>query len=287
MSKEGIEHHQIPLIGLGTFKLRTNENKETVYNVLDVAISCGYRLFDTASCYRNEKDIGDALQKLYIKHNISRGDIYITSKLAPKDMTYEKTLQSCTQSIADLQCTYLDYYLIHWPGRAKLKPEDDQHISARKEVWCAMQELKSKGLVRNIGVSNFTIKHLDELLSYGGVKPMLNQVEFHVHLAQKELLQYCQLNGILLQSYSSLGTGLLLNDPVVTEIAEKNNRTPAQILLKWVLQQGVSVIPKSTNGEHIASNFSLNDFCIEDDDMDRLFQLNIDKHYCWDPAKIV
>ena len=150
-----------------------------------------------------------------------------------------------------------------------------------------MQELKSKGLVRNIGVSNFTIKHLDELLSYGGVKPMLNQVEFHVHLAQKELLQYCQLNGILLQSYSSLGTGLLLNDPVVTEIAEKNNRTPAQILLKWVLQQGVSVIPKSTNGEHIASNFSLNDFCIEDDDMDRLFQLNIDKHYCWDPAKIV
>ena len=276
----------IPSIGLGTFKLRADSNKEFVYQVLDTAISTGYRLIDTASCYRNEKDIGDALQKLYTKHNISRSDIFITSKLAPKDMGFTSTLDSCMQTIADLQCTYLDCYLIHWPGKAKLQPEDKQHSVSRKETWMAFQNLKLKGLVRNIGVSNFTVRHLKELLQYAEVKPVINQVEFHIHLHQVELLRYCESEGIFLQSYSSLGTGILLQEPMVIELANKYKQTPAQILLKWVLQQGVGVIPKSTKGQHIISNYETDKFILVDCDVKKLSQLNIDKHFCWDPSQI-
>lgn len=282
-----MEKTGIPLIGLGTFKLCTKTDKDLVYNVLDSAIDAGYRLIDTASCYRNEKDIGDALQKLYAKFKISREDIFITSKVSPKDMGYEAAMTSCLQSISHLQCDYLDCLLIHWPGKSKLKPEDAQHASFRKETWTAFEFLKEQGIVRMIGVSNFTITHLKELLDFAKIKPCLNQVEFHVQLNQMDLLGYCVENDIFLQSYSSLGTGALLDNPTVVEVADKYNKTPAQILLKWVLQQGVGVIPKSTNREHIISNYNINDFIMDKGDMCLLSQLNVGKHYCWDPNQIV
>jgi len=275
-----------PLVGLGTFKLRNNNEEELVYHVLHTALAVGYRLIDTAACYRNEKDIGEALNKLYNILNISRSDVFITSKVAPKDLNYEATIASCMKSISDLQCTYLDCCLIHWPGKAKLKPDNSQHPGFRKEAWRALEDLKNQGLIRNIGVSNFTVRHLDELLKYAKVKPVVNQVEFHVHLQQKELLQFCIDNGIFLQSYSTLGTGLLITDETVIEVSKRYERSPAQILLKWALQQGVGVIPKSTNDEHIKKNFQLDDFNIDDDDMITLSRLNIDKHYCWDPSLI-
>jgi len=276
----------LPYVGLGTFKLRDNNEKDLVYNILKTALTVGYRLIDTAACYRNEKDIGDALEKLYVILNLSRSDIFITSKVAPKDLTYDATIASCMQSISDLQCTYLDCCLIHWPGKAKLKPHDSRHPDFRKEAWAALEDLKEQGLIRHIGVSNFTVRHLEQLLEYARVKPVVNQVEFHVHLHQKKLLQFCTENEIFLQSYSTLGTGILINDEIVVDVSKKYERTPAQVLLKWALQQGVGVIPKSTNDVHITMNFQLDDFVIDDSDMARLSALNLDKHYCWDPSLI-
>jgi len=277
---------ELPMVGLGTFKLRANNgNQDVVYSVLNTAFRAGYRLIDTAACYRNEKDIGDALGKLYLQHGISRSDVFITSKVPPKDLSYDGAIACCMQSISDLQCTYLDCCLLHWPGRAKLKPGDPEHAGFRKEAWRALEELKLKGLVRNIGVSNYTIGHLKELLEYANVKPFVNQVEFHVHLHQKELLRFCNDNDIRLQSYSTLGTGMLVDDEIVVGLSNKYEVTPAQMLLRWAVQQGVWVIPKSTNDEHIVKNFQL-DFEIEDVDMDRLSEMNLDKHYCWDPSLI-
>lgn len=276
----------IPLIGLGTFKLRANVDKDLVYNVLDTALSVGYRHIDTASCYRNEEDIGDALQKLYEKHGLTRSDLFITSKVPPKDMSFGQAKETCLKTLKDLQCDYVDAYLIHWPGKAKLKPDDKGHADARKETWRVLEELKADGCIRHIGVSNFTRRHLEELLTYANVKPVINQVEFHAHLSQKELLEYCCANEIFLQSYSTLGTGLLLGDEKIGELASKYERNVAQILLKWAVQQGVGVIPKSLNSEHIKSNFMLDDFMISEEDMEVISELSVEKHYCWDPTLI-
>ena len=273
----------LPMVGLGTLRLNNNdEDEDLIYNVLKTALNVGYRLIDTTASYPNEKDIGNALHRLYSK----RSDLFITSKVAPKDLSYESTMASCIESISNLKCSYLDCCLILWPGKAKLNAEDPQHSHFRRQAWTALEDLKSRGLVRCIGVSNFTKRHLEELLEYARIKPVVNQVEFHVHLHQKELLQFCADEGIFLQSYSTLGTGKLLADQTVVEISEKYEKSPAQILLRWALQQGVGVLPKSTNDKHIEENFLLEDFAIEDSDMTRLSELNRDKHYCWDPSLI-
>jgi len=276
----------IPLIGLGTFKVRCNINQDLVYDTLDTAIATGYRLIDTASCYRNEKDIGEALRKLYVKHDVKRSDLFITSKIAPKDLSYEGAITSCMLSLTDLQTDYLDLCLIHWPGRSKLQPDDEQHKVYRREAWKALEELVTKGCIRNIGVSNYTVEHIQELLEYAVIAPSVLQVEFHPHLYQEDLLSFCSSHHVFLQAYSSLGTGELLSVEKVNELAKKYNKTSAQLLLRWATQLNIGVLPKSCSPAHVISNHGCTDFVIVQDDMIAINQMNINKHYCWDPTKI-
>lgn len=290
----------LPRVGLGTFQLRnTADSPNVVHRTLDAALAVGYRLIDTASCYRNEKDIGEALAVLLTKHNLQRSDMVITSKVAPKDQGYEQAIRSCRQSIADLGCDHLDLLLIHWPGKSKLKPEDAQQREWRKNTWHAFEWLNGEGLAKHIGVSNFCVQHLQQLKEDAVVVPAVNQVEFHPHLTQSKLLAYCLHNNIFLQAYSSLGQGGLLANDRLNELAKEIGKSPSQLLLQWALQQGVGILPKSTNPEHLRENFmGYKDKCdsskessdiwsLTDSHMDSLMNLNLDKHYCWDPNTIV
>ncbi|XP_051901264.1 glyoxal reductase [Pristis pectinata] len=274
---------EMPLVGLGTFKLR---GYDIVYQALDAALAHGYRSFDTASVYQNEADIGKALKDLLPKHGLSRQDLFITSKLAPKDHGREGEA-GCLRSLEALDCEYLDLYLIHWPGKQGHKSEDSQNPAWRQESWETMERLYGSGSFRAIGVSNYTVGHLQELLARCHVKPAVLQVEYHPHLVQEELLAFCLANGIHLQAYSSLGTGYLITEPKVEALATKYSKTPAQVLLRWALQQGIGVIPKSSNPERIAQNFQLFDFSLGKEDMEVLNGMHSDTRYCWDPRHVV
>lgn len=241
----------MPQLGLGTFKIR---GQEIVHGVLDSALAAGYRLFDTASVYRNEEDIGKSLQMLLPQYGLTRQDIFITSKLGPRDQGVGKCRAACLQSLDRLQCSYLDLFLIHWPGSQKLRPEDPQHQRNRLGSWTDMEQLLSEGKVRAIGVSNYMQRHLEEFEAAGMTVPAVLQ---------------------------------LLCDPVVKEIAESMQRTTAQVLLRWAIQQGIGVIPKSTNPQHIKENMDIFDFSLTEEDMKRLCKLDTGTHYCWDPMAVM
>ncbi|XP_067877888.1 glyoxal reductase [Heterodontus francisci] len=273
---------EMPQVGLGTFKVR---GYETVYQMLDAALGHGYCSFDTASVYQNEADIGRALKDLLPKHGLSRQDIFITSKLAPKDHGAEAEA-GCRQSLEALDCEYLDLYLVHWPGKQGWKSEDPCNADWRQQSWEAMENLYRNGRFRAIGVSNYTVGHLQELLAKCQVKPAVLQVEYHPHLVQSELLAFCSESGIHLQAYSSLGTGCLVTEPKIKDLASSYGKTPAQVLLRWALQQGIGVIPKSTNPERIAQNIRLFDFRLAEEDVELMNGLHSDTRYCWDPRHV-
>lgn len=277
----------MPIIGLGTFKIR---GKELVYSVLDAAFEAGYRSVDTASVYRNEEEIGECLKELMPKYGLQRHDIFLTSKLGPKDHGCGKCREACLRSITNLGCEYLDMFLIHWPGVQGRKPDDSCNKEMRLESWRDMEELFKKGNVKAVGVSNFEQRHIEELLRECNVKPAVLQTEHHPHLVQHSLVKYCEENDIHFQAYSSLGTttdnNQLLSDPVVLELAEAYRKTPAQILLRWAVQQGIGVIPKSTNREHIRNNIDIFTFKLSDTDIIRLNSLDTQHHYCWNPSSV-
>ncbi|XP_076461257.1 9,11-endoperoxide prostaglandin H2 reductase-like isoform X2 [Babylonia areolata] len=240
----------MPLLGLGTFKIR---GQETVHRILDSALAAGYRSFDTASVYRNEEDIGRSLQTLLPKYGLCRQDIFITSKLAPKDQGRGACREACLLSLARLQCSYLDLFLIHWPGTQKMQPGDSRHKPNRLGSWADMEQLYEEGKLRAVGVSNFLQHHLEELTGVCRVTPAVLQ---------------------------------LLYDSTVQMIASQYNKTPAQILLRWAVQQGVGVLPKSTNKKHIEENAQVFDFELKEHDMQTLSGLSSNVHYCWDPSLI-
>ena len=278
----------MPILGLGTFKVR---GKELVYTVLDAALKAGYRSIDTAGVYRNEADIGECLTELLPKYGLQRHDIFITSKLAPKEHGRGKCREACLRSISELKTDYVDLYLIHWPGVQGKKPDDLANKKLRLESWQDMELLYKEGKVKAIGVSNYGPSHLEELLSQCSIRPEVLQIEHHPHLVQQSLVTYCRKNGIHFQAYSSLGTtsenNRLLTDPVVLQLAEFCCKTPAQILLRWAVQQGIGVIPKSTKPEHIRNNIDIFSFSLEDSDISRLNTLDTQHHYCWNPDSVL
>ena len=279
--------HEIPIIGLGTFKIR---GKDVVYSALDAALGAGYRSIDTASVYRNEREIGECLKELLPKYGLKREDIFITSKLGPKDHGQGRCREGCLKSITDLDCGYLDLFLIHWPGVQGKKPEDDANKQLRLESWRDMEQLVNEGKIRAIGVSNYEQRHLEELLTECQIKPAVLQIEHHPHLVQQSLVKYCKENDIHFQAYSSLGTtsenNRLLGDPVVLELAETHEKTAAQILLRWAVQQGIGVIPKSTKQDHIRNNIDIFSFCLSDNELSKLTNLDSQHHYCWNPSSV-
>ncbi|XP_030759890.1 uncharacterized protein LOC115885202 [Sitophilus oryzae] len=275
----------MPLVGFGTYQI---QGYDLIRDVLDKALASGYRLIDTAKVYRNEEDIGRALKELLPKYNLTRKDIWITTKLSPDDQgpSAYKALQ---ESVKKLDTDYVDLYLIHWPGAYKTNASNTNNSRLRDESWKLMVQGVKDGLTKNIGVSNYLVRHLEQLLANDhGIKPAVNQVEWHPHYHPEDLLEYCRKNNILLQAYSSLGGSGntdLIKDPKVVEIAKKLGKSPAQVLLRWALQQNLAIIPKARSKHHIEENIDLN-FNIPEEDMQTLNSFSTNK-YSWDPATIV
>ncbi|MBP3950989.1 aldo/keto reductase [Bacillus suaedae] len=247
---------KMPWFGLGVFKAQEGQE---VINAVKSAIKNGYRSIDTAAVYKNEEGVGQGIKE----SGIAREDLFITTKVWNSDQGYDSTLAAFETSLSKLGLDYLDLYLIHWPGKDKYK-----------ETWKALEKLYKDGKVRAIGVSNFQVHHLKELISDSEVKPMVNQVEFHPTLAQKELLTYCEQEGIQLEAWSPLKQGQLLDDPILSEIAEKYNKTVAQVILRWDLQMKVVTIPKSIKEERIIANAAIFDFELSSEDMEKIAELN-------------
>ncbi|XP_036404922.1 glyoxal reductase [Megalops cyprinoides] len=274
---------QMPLLGLGTFRLR---GPDEMHQVIDAALTAGYRAFDTAAVYRNEADLGCALRNLLPKHGLTRADIFITSKLGPRDQG-SRAQEGCIRSLEQLGLDYIDLYLVHWPGTQGLKMGDERNPGNRAESWAAMEDFHTSGKFRAIGVSNYTLGHLRELLKGCRMPPAVLQVEFHPKLAQVELRALCRELGVCFQAYSSLGVGCLLSDPVVLGVAKRCGRSPAQVLLRWAVQQEVPVLPKSSQPERVAENGQIFDFHLSEEEMGRLSALDCGKKYCWDPSAVV
>jgi methylglyoxal/glyoxal reductase len=250
---------EMPWFGLGVFKVK--EGSEVIDSV-KAALKHGYRSIDTAAVYKNEEGVGQGIRE----SGVAREEIFVTSKVWNSDQGYESTLQAYETSLKKLGLEYLDLYLIHWPGKDKFK-----------ETWKALETLYKEGRVRAIGVSNFHIHHLEELLKDAEIKPMVNQVEYHPHLTQKDLLAFCQRQGIQLEAWSPLKAGKLLNEPTITEIAEKYGKSTAQVILRWDLQNKVVTIPKSIKETRIIENADIFDFELTAEDMEKLDGLNNDE----------
>ncbi|MED1666582.1 aldo/keto reductase [Brevibacillus laterosporus] len=253
-----------PWVGLGVYKA---DDGAEVEQAIRMALEAGYRSIDTAAIYENEAGVGKAIRD----SKIPREEIFVTTKVWNKEQGYESTLQAFDTSLQKLGLDYIDLYLVHWPVPGKYK-----------ETWRALETLYKKGLVRSIGVSNFHIHHLEDLLSVCEVKPMLNQIEMHPYLIQKELRQYCEQHGIYVEAWRPLMRGNL-EVPLVQEMAERYQKTPAQIVLRWDLQHKVLVIPKSVRKERIIENAGLFDFELTDEDMAMLDSLNRDQRFGPDP----
>lgn len=281
---------EMPAIGFGTYRLR---HEEILMKTVDLALEAGYRFFDTASVYSNEIHFKRVFKELLPKHGLVREDIFITSKISPGDHgTPEHVAEVYQRTLDNIGIDHLDMYLIHFPGSAKVSAEDLRNPRLRDATWAGMTKLYDAGLVGSIGVSNFTTRHLKELLNNNhGVIPTVNQVEFHPYYRDVELLNYCKVNDIVLQAYCSLGGSSasnkdLLNDPAVIKIASNHKVTCAQVLLAWALQQDVAIIPKSTDLEHMKQNNNLH-FRLAKEEMQLLFDLGERKiKYAWDPKSV-
>uniref|UniRef100_A0A1A8KLM8 NADP-dependent oxidoreductase domain-containing protein n=1 Tax=Nothobranchius kuhntae TaxID=321403 RepID=A0A1A8KLM8_NOTKU len=273
---------QMPILGLGTYKLR---GPDEVHRSVDAALAAGYRAFDSAAVYRNEADLGRALRELLPKYGLTREDVFITSKLGPKDQG-EKAMEGALHSLTQLNLGYIDLYLIHWPGTQGLPVADPCNAGNRAQSWAALEELHGQGKLRAIGVSNYTAAHLRELMQSCKVPPAVLQVEFHPQLIQTDLRSLCQEYRVCFQAYSSLGKGELVSEPVIQEVAKSAERSPAQVLLRWAVQQGVPVLPKSSDPVRIQQNAEVFDFSLSQADMDRLTALDRGHRYCWDPSEV-
>ncbi|PGZ92235.1 aldo/keto reductase [Bacillus sp. AFS029533] len=259
--KETVTLHngvKMPRLGLGVFKV--SEGEEVVESV-KAAIRNGYISIDTAAIYKNEEGVGQAIKE----SGIAREELFVTSKVWNSDQGYETTLQAFETSLNLLGLDYLDLYLIHWPG-----------VDKYKDTWKALEKLYKDGRVRAIDVSNFQIHHLQDLMSDCEIKPMVNQVEFHPHLTQKELLAFCKNEGIQMEAWSPLKQGQLLEEPVLTKIAQKYNKSVAQVILRWDLQHDVVTIPKSIKEHRIVENANIFDFELTQEDMENIDSLNQD-----------
>ncbi|MFB5193707.1 aldo/keto reductase [Neobacillus sp. KR4-4] len=247
---------KMPWFGLGVFKVE--EGPELV-NAVKMAIKHGYRSIDTAAIYENEEGVGQGIKE----SGIAREDLFVTSKVWNADLGYESTLAAYQTSLDKLGLEYLDLYLIHWPVAGKYK-----------EAWRALETLYKEGRVRAIGVSNFQVHHLEDLLKDAEIKPMVNQVEYHPRLTQNEVQAFCRENGIQMEAWSPLMQGQLLDNEALVDIAAKYNKSVAQIILRWDLQNGVVTIPKSTKEHRIIENSQVFDFELTQEDMQQINELN-------------
>ena len=284
---------EMPAIGLGTWK----SEKGKVGNAIEIALNNGYRHIDCAATYGNEKEVGEAFKKVFSAGKVKREDVWITSKLWNDSHKKEDVIPALKQSLNDLQLEYLDLYLIHWPvafkpGVASPKSDDD-YLSLKEvpiiETWKELLKAKEQGLVKHVGVSNFSEKKLNDLMAQTSDQPEVNQVELHPFLQQPQLLDFCQGNDIRLTAFSPLGSGdraqqmkaedepSLLENETIQKIAKKHDASPAQILIRWHLERGTAVIPKSTSKDHLLSNLQSKEIKLDEEDMKEITKL--DRHF--------
>lgn len=256
----------MPDIGLGTYRMPEGKVTE---NAVKYAISAGYMHIDTASYYDNETSVGKALKD----SNAAREDVFITTKLWNTE--HDNVRKAFLKSLKRLGTDYVDQYLIHWPVEGK-----------RQESWRELERIYDDGLAKSIGVSNYTISHLKQLLDSGGICPAVNQVEFHPFLFQKELLDYCESKDIRVVSYCPLVRAKRMSDERILEISKRLGHTPAQILIRWGLEQGLISIPKSENKSRIEENIGALEFSLAKGDMRILDDMNEGLRLTWDPSKI-
>ncbi|WP_018755846.1 aldo/keto reductase [Paenibacillus terrigena] len=260
---------EMPWLGLGVWKAADGQE---VSNAVKSAIECGYRSIDTAAVYQNESGVGQGIKD----SGIAREELFVTTKVWNSDQGYESTLHAFEESRKKLGLDYLDLYLIHWPVKEK------KYI----DTWRALEKLYNDGLVRAIGVSNFHIHHLKDIFEVSGIVPVVNQVEYHPLLAQRELHAFCNSHNVVLEAWSPLMQGKLLDDPTLTEIAAKYGKSVSQVILRWDLQNGVITIPKSVNPERIAQNGDIFDFELSAEDMERIQAMNKEQRVGPDPDHI-
>ncbi|QPC48326.1 aldo/keto reductase [Mangrovibacillus cuniculi] len=255
----------IPKVGLGVFKM--SDEAETI-RAVQHAIQTGYKLVDTAAIYQNEEAVGQGVRE----SGVAREDLYITSKVWNSDQGYETTLRAFDDTLKRLKMDYLDLYLIHWPVEGKIN-----------DTWKAMEKLYADGLIKSIGVSNFHQHHFEKLFTTANEKPVLNQVELHPHLSQQPLREYLAKEDIVVQAWSPLGQGQLLTNDTLKEIAGNYDRSVAQVILRWHLQNDITIIPKSVTPSRIEENARLFDFELTKEDMERIDALNRDERVGPDP----
>ena len=258
----------MPRLGLGTF--RSQPGAEVEHEVT-WALELGYRGLDTAAMYGNEDGVGRAIAA----SGVPRRDLFVATKVWNDDQGYDSTLAACERSMERLGLDYVDLYLIHWPL-----------LPSIRETWRAMQKLRSDRRVRAIGVCNFLVPHLEELLAFADIPPAVDQVEHHPRLQQPDLRGFCASNGITMQAWAPIMRGGVARIPEIVEIAQAHGKTPAQVTLRWILQHGVTTIPKSVRRERIAENADVYDFELTDGEMAAIDDLDRGERLGRDPDKI-
>ena len=260
---------KMPQLGFGVFKVKNgNETVESVKKAIEV----GYRAIDTAAIYENEEGVGQAIREC----GVPREELFITSKVWNTEQGYETTLKAFEDSLNRLGLEYLDLYLIHWPGK-------DKYL----ETWRALEKLYKDGKVKSIGVSNFHVDHLENLLANSEVKPVVNQIELHPLLTQVEIRDYCAKHEIKVESWSPLGRGNLLEEPTINHIAKKHGKSSAQVLIRWHLQHDLVVIPKSITPSRIKENAQVFDFSLSLNEMNQIDVLNKNERFGSNPDELL
>ncbi len=252
--------NSLPCVGLGTWQIT---DKDVMADIILEAYMAGYRLIDTAAAYRNEIIIAKAINSA----GIERKELFISDKVWNTSRGYEAVQNACKRSLKKLKTDYLDLYLIHWPASMKLY-SDWADINA--DTWRGLEQLYKDGLVRNIGVCNFKKHHLEELKKTAEIMPQVDQTEFHPGMYQSDLLDYCRNEDIVIEASSPLGNGQILKNTVLMRIAEQKKVQSAAVCLKWAIQKGIVVIPKTSNKDRLYSNIEVFDFTLTDDEMSEI-----------------
>lgn len=258
---------RIPTIGLGLWQVK--DEAEFMMTV-NTGIEAGYRHFDSAQIYRNEQFLGKALKSSRLK----REDFFVTTKISVTNFLRVKS--SFDKSLTKLQMDYVDLLLLHFPVSG-----------VRGKAWRDLESIHAEGKAKSIGVSNYTVRHLKQLLKNCKIKPAVNQVELHVFLQQPELVSFCQDNGILVEAYSPLAHGKGLDDPILTEIAKKHGKSTAQIMIRWCLDIGTVPLPKSAHHDRIKQNIDVFDFELDTQDIKKIKGLDRNLRTCWDPTNVI
>lgn len=251
---------KMPSIGLGVLFAK---NDGEVQRAVVSALKSGYRKIDTASAYQNERGVGSAIQE----SGIPREEIFLATKVWNTEQGYDKTLLAFEHSLKQLKTDYVDLYLIHWPVKSKYK-----------DTYRAMEQLYSSGRVKAIGVCNFNIEQLEDLMEHSNIVPAINQVEMHPHLSQNELLKFANTHKIQLEAWRPIMMGEVMDIPKLVEIGEAHKKSPVQITLRWLIQRGVAVIPKSVTPQRIVHNFEIFDFELTNEEMAVIEGLNKNRH---------